>query len=221
MARIASAAAGRATGEYPYPISPAPGSLAARQIHVAGWLHRSTRPMIDAGFAPASGAAEQALSALISGDRGWSHLRVRALANGSEPLPAGDEWPHVAGLLALGAVEIGDPTTADAVRALLTPYAKLTCGIGYRTYTGPATFHLGRLAILAGDWAEAERHLVAALSQLMSRQARPWMALAQTALAQALQARGRPGDRRSAEALRAEAARTLSSLSLRMISGPT
>jgi DNA-binding SARP family transcriptional activator len=220
MTRIATAAAMRDPGaRSPYPISPAPGSLAARQIHVAGWLHRSRWPMANVGFSSSYGTAEQALTALISGDRGWPHLRVRALVTGSDPLPAGDEWPHVAGLLALGAVEIGDATTADAVRALLTPYANLTCGIGYRTYAGPVTFHLGRLAIVAGDWAEAERHLVAALSQLMSRQARPWMALAQLALAQALQARGRPGDQRSADALRAEAARTLSNLSLRPANG--
>jgi DNA-binding SARP family transcriptional activator len=195
-------------------ISPVPGSLAARQMLVAGWLRRSSWPARDNRFSSTYEAAERSLIALVDGDRGLPHLTVRALATGVEPLPSGDEWPHIVGLLALGGVELGDPTTAEALRKLLEPYAELNCGVGYRTFVGPASFHLGRLAVIVGDWDDAERHLAAALAGLATRQARPWMALAQLALAQALEARGHAGDRRRAETLRAEANWTLASLDL-------
>lgn len=184
-------------------ITPTPGSLAARQLLIARWLRRSTWPTI-AQFSRTAETAERSLTALIEGDRGWSHLAVRALATGAEPLPSGDEWAHSVGLLALGCVELGDPTTADAVRTLLLPYANLTCGVGYRSFVGPASFHLGRLAVLTGDWDEAERQLSSALPALASRQARPWLALAEQALA-----RARAGDRRPVHTLRAEANRAL------------
>jgi DNA-binding SARP family transcriptional activator len=148
---------------------------------------------------------EQALVAIAAGDRGRAHLVVRSLATGVEPLPPGDVWPHAAGLLGLAAAELGDPTTADAVRELLTPYADLTCGAGYRSFAGPMSLHLGRLAAVVGDWAEAERHFTSALRQLAARRARPWIALTHLALARALHARGRPGDRRWAAALRTDA----------------
>jgi DNA-binding SARP family transcriptional activator len=200
-------------------IAPAPGSLAVRQLVIAAWLRGEPWPATGAArpdSTPPDGqaAAERSLAALIEGDRGWAHLSVRAMATGAEPLPSGDEWPHVVGVLALAAVELGDPTTAEALRRLLTPYADLTCGVGYRTFVGPASLHLGRLAVVIGDWAEAERHLTAALAQLAGRQARPWLALAQQSLAEALQARARTGDQRWAEALRAEADRTLVTLGL-------
>jgi DNA-binding SARP family transcriptional activator len=195
-------------------IAPVPGSLAARQMIVAGWLRRSSWPAADTRFSSTYEAAERSLIALVGGDRGLPHLTVRALATGVEPLPSGDEWPHIVGLLALGGVELGDPTTAEALRTLLEPYAELNCGVGYRSFVGPASFHLGRLAVIVGDWDDAERHLTAALTGLTLRQARPWMALAQLALAQALEARGRAGDRRRAETLRAEANWTLASLDL-------
>jgi hypothetical protein len=171
-------------------IAPVPGSLAARQMIVAGWLRRSSWPAADSRFSSTYEAAERSLIALVGGDRGLPHLTVRALATGVEPLPSGDEWPHIVGLLALGGVELGDPTTAEALRTLLEPYAELNCGVGYRSFVGPASFHLGRLAVIVGDWDDAERHLTAALAGLAHRQARPWMALAQLALAQALEARG-------------------------------
>ena len=195
-------------------IAPAPGSLAARQMLVAGWLRRSPWPAAGDNSERFE-AAEWSLSALVGGDRGRPHLTLRALATGAEPLPSGDEWAHAVGLLALGAVELGDPTTADALRTLLAPYAELTCGVGYRTFVGPASFHLGRLAVVTGEWDEAERHLTAALTRLADRQARPWLALTQLALARALDGRSRGTDRRGADMLRLEANTTLAQLGLR------
>lgn len=189
----------------PEEISPAPGSVPARQMLVAAWLRAYPWAPDDACLDGPRHAADDALAALIGGDRGGAHLAVRALATGAEPLPPGDEWLHVLGVMGLVAAEVGDPTTAEAVRAMLTPYAHLNCGLGYRSFVGPASLHLGRLAIAAGDWGEAERHLTSALGVLTAKRAQPWVAVAQHALARALEARGRPSDRRSARALRAEA----------------
>src|SRR6201999_1889266 len=98
------------------------------QMLVAGWLRRSPWPA-PGDHAGRFESAERSLSALVGGDRGRPHLTLRALATGAEPLPSGDEWAHAVGLLALGAVELGDPTTADALRTLLAPYTELTCGV--------------------------------------------------------------------------------------------
>ncbi|HVK25574.1 MAG TPA: BTAD domain-containing putative transcriptional regulator [Actinokineospora sp.] len=196
-------------------LTPAAGSLAQRQMLIARWLRYGGGAIAPDQSTPGHEGAERALAAILRGDRGLPHLTVRALAINAEPLPSGDEWPHAVGVLALSAVELGDAATAEAVRGLLSPYPDLTCGVGYRTFVGTAAFHLGRLAVVVGDWDDAERQLSAALSQLAGRRARPWMALAQLALAKALDSRNKVGDRRCAQALRAEATWTLTNLGLR------
>ncbi|SDI44433.1 AAA ATPase domain-containing protein [Actinokineospora alba] len=196
-------------------IVPAPGSLAHRQMLIARWLRHGGEPIAPEQPVPHYDGAERALAAILRGDRGLPHLTVRALAINAEPMPTGDEWPHAVGVLALCAVELGDPATAEAVRNLLLPYPELTCGVGYRSFVGTAALHLGRLAVVTGDWDDAERHLSLALSQLAGRRARPWMAVAQHALAKALENRGKVGDHQCAQALRAEADWTLASLGLR------
>jgi hypothetical protein len=87
--------------------------------------------------------------------------------------------------------------------------------MGYRTFTGAATFHMGRLAAVAGDWADAERHLLSALRLHGAWRARPWVALTQSALADVLDARGRPSDREWIAGLRAEAGWLTTNLGLR------
>lgn len=196
-------------------INPQPGTVAGRQMLIARWLRAGRWP--HAGNEPTGAveAIEQSLSSLVGGERGMPHLTIRAVATGAVALPGGDDWLHAAGLLALGGVELNDPQTAEALQDRLMPYAGVTCGVGYRSYVGPVALHLGRLATVTGDWVAAERHLTSALSVLAERGARPWMALAQTSLAEALQARGRPGDRRYSEALLNEAWQTLSTVGLR------
>jgi hypothetical protein len=132
--------------------------------------------------------------------------------------PAGPEGPerlHALGIAALAACDAGDVERAAEVRALLAPYADLVCCLGYRTFAGAASFHLGRLAALAGDWGDAERHLLAALRVHSAWRARAWVALTQAALADVLDARGRPSDREWIEGLRAEAGWLTSTLGLR------
>ncbi|MFI9642518.1 BTAD domain-containing putative transcriptional regulator [Micromonospora sp. NPDC051925] len=210
-ARLAGQAVGLRQGRT---IQPAPGGLAGRQMHVAGWLRGVSWPATG-GPGGDRALAEVSLAALVAGERGRPHLTLRALATGAEPLPSGDEWLHAAGLLALGSVELGDPTTAEAARSRLLPYADLLCGVGYRSFVGPVSFHLGRLSMLLGDWASAERHLTASLSVLGGRRARPWFALTQLSLARTLRARARPGDQSWAQVLEGEARTAVAGLGLR------
>jgi hypothetical protein len=196
-------------------ISPAPGTLAERQLLVAGLLRASLWPAVAGSAETSLEAAERSLLTLADGVRGHPHLTVRAYATGAESLPTGDEWSHLMGVLALGAVELGDPTTAEALRERLAPHAGTVCGVGYRTFAGPVSFHLGRLAVVVGDWEEAETQLTAAVTWLDDRGARPWAALARQSLAQALAGRARAGDRDSARTLLAEANEALSEAGLR------
>ena len=189
-----------------------------RQLVVAGWLQgRATdtpsvpEPYEAALWASSATSAafrsvEDALIALVRGERGLGRLLVGELT--SDPrqmLPSGDGWLHAMGELSLAVVELADPTVAMDLYELLAPYATLTCGVGYRTFVGTAAFHLGRLAALGGEWAEAERHLSEALRQLTAFGAHPWIALTQHALARVLEARGRSSDLEWIAALDAEA----------------
>lgn len=200
---------------------PEPGAMADHQLVVADWLV-GRLDGVPAGD-PAAGSersgllqAETALAQLARGARGRAHMGVRELLGGGALDPGADEWLHTVGLLGFAAVEIGDPQLATDVADLLTPYASLTCGTGYRTFVGTASYHLGRLAAVAERWSDAEAHLTTALRQLAGGRGRPWIALTQHALAEVLQGRGRSSDRESIVALRSEAAHVTTELGLRL-----
>jgi hypothetical protein len=203
-------ASGAATG-----VAPLAGSQLERQMFVARWLQGDLATADPAEQEPALTTVERALVALDRGDRARARIGLLAVATGVDPLPEGDEWLHTAGLLGLGAAELGDQGIAAAVRSLLAPHAEMVCGVGYRTFVGTATFHLGRLAALTGDLAEAERHLTSALSHHTAAQARPWVVLSKHALAGVLEARGRASDRDWIDGLRSEAAWVAGRLGMR------
>jgi DNA-binding SARP family transcriptional activator len=202
------------TGPAAVGLVPAAGSQVGRQMFVARWLQGS---LVTDDPSGTEGTIERALVALGRGDRGRARVGLHAVATGADPLPDGDAWLHTAGLLGLAAAELADPAIAAAVRGLLAPHAELVCGVGYRTFVGTTTFHLGRLAALTGDLAEAERHLTAALSHHTSAQARPWVALSQHALAGVLEERGRASDRDWIAGLRSEAAWVAERLGMRRL----
>jgi tetratricopeptide (TPR) repeat protein len=124
---------------------------------------------------------------------------------------------HDLALAAIAACDSGDRSLVDDVRARLAPHADLMCGMGYRTFVGAASFHLGRLAAAAGEWAEAERHLQSALRAHNAWGARPWVALTKAALADVLDTRARPIDREWIAGLRSEAAWVTRTLGLRAL----
>jgi DNA-binding SARP family transcriptional activator len=137
------------------------------------------------------------------------------------PHPAAGAAPgaalHDLAMAALVACDSGDRGLVDDVRARLAPHADLMCGMGYRTFVGAASFHLGRLAAAAGEWAEAERHLQSALRVHNAWGARPWVALTKAALADVLDARARPIDREWIAGLRSESAWVTRTLGLRTL----
>jgi hypothetical protein len=204
---------------------PAAGAaLARRHLAVLGWMRGV--PVTGSGAVAADEvrietAASTALELVVGGERERARIAVRDLATGTRPLPAGEERLPALGALALAAADLGDPALAGPVHGLLAPYANLACGTGYRSFVGVAAFHLGRLAVVTADWAEAERHLLAALRRYSALQARPWVAFTQAVLAHVLAARGRPSDREWVAALRAESRWALTTLRLRTSVTPT
>jgi hypothetical protein len=191
--------------------------VARRHRGVLAWMLGSPAALpADPGRAEGTAAAaDTALEYLVRGDADHARLVARDLIAGVRPLPTGDELPHALGVLALVAADLKEEVLVDQVRALLAPHADLTCGIGYRTFAGVAAFHLGRLAAVTGDWADAERHMLAALRRFSALQARPWMAFTQRVLADVLEARGRPSDREWLANLRGESRWTTATLDLR------
>jgi DNA-binding SARP family transcriptional activator len=191
--------------------------VARRHRGVLAWMVGSPGALPpDPGSAegPAA-AADVALEHLVRGDADRARLVARDLVAGVRPLPTGDELLHALGVLALVAADLREGALVEPVRALLAPHADLTCGIGYRTFAGVAAFHLGRLAAVTGDWADAERHMLAALRRFSALQARPWVAFTQRVLADVLEARGRPSDREWLANLRGESNWTTATLDLR------
>jgi len=200
----------------------AAGVLARRHRAVLAWMLRSPPSVPSAADVPLSEmpdaqdtTGDAALELLVRGERDGARLLVRDMVAGVRPLPHGDERLHALGVLALVASDLRDPGLVDVVRTLLAPHADLTCGIGYRTFAGVATFHLGRLAAVSGDWADAERHMLVALRRYSGLQARPWVAFTQRVLADVLEARGRPSDREWLDALCRESRWATATLGLR------
>jgi DNA-binding SARP family transcriptional activator len=191
--------------------------VARRHRAVLAWMlgARAALPADHGSSEGRDAAADAALEHLVRGDADRARLVARDLAAGVRPLPTGDELPHALGVLALVAADLHDAALVDPVRALLAPHADMTCGIGYRTFAGVAAFHLGRLAAVTGDWADAERHMLAALRRFSALRARPWVAFTQRVLADVVEARGRPSDREWLANLRGESGWTTATLDLR------
>jgi hypothetical protein len=214
-ALVAIEEAARARGAVDGPL--AARVMARRHCTVLAWMVSSPASVpadADAPGGPGSGA-DAALELLVRGKGDEARLVARDMVAGLPPVPSGDERLHALGVLALVAADLRDPGLVDAVRSLLAAHADLTCGIGYRTFAGVAAFHLGRLAAVSGDWADAERHMLVALRRYSALQARPWVAFTQSVLADVLEARGRPSDREWLAALRGESRWATATLGLR------
>jgi hypothetical protein len=197
---------------------PAAADIVARRHRaVLAWMlgDPASVPLDDGAPDRPGATGDAALELLVRGQDDGARLVVRDMVAGVRPLPPGDERLHALGVLALVAADLRDPGLVDAARSLLAPHADLTCGIGYRTFAGVAAFHIGRLAAVSGDWADAERHMLVALRRYSALQARPWVAFTQSVLADVLEARGRPSDREWLAALRGESRWATATLGLR------
>jgi DNA-binding SARP family transcriptional activator len=185
-------------------------AVARRHRTLIAWLWADARPD------PAAGDdAGAVLSLVTSGQRARARARLRVLVEDLRRRPEDATTLSELGLASLAAHELGDAPMVADTRALLAPHADLVCCLGYRFFAGSAVLHLGRAAAAVGEWAEAERHLLAALRLHTAWRARPWVALTQEALAAVLEARGRSSDREWIAGLRSEAAWARSHLALR------
>jgi hypothetical protein len=174
--------------------------------------HRATRLARSGRFAEAWSALDGARHRAV-----LTHLWLEA--PDPVPPPPGPPGGAPGSLEALHDVALAALAGDPRARGRLAPHADLVCGLGYRTFAGAAAFHLGRLAAAAGEWAEAERHLLSALRLHTALRARPWVAWTQAALAAVLEARGRPSDREWIAGLRAEAQWVAGDLGLRPLPG--
>jgi DNA-binding SARP family transcriptional activator len=105
---------------------------------------------------------------------------------------------EVVGLVGCCAL-LGDAAAAARLHRLLLPYRGWHLGAGPMVYLGVGDHHLGMLAATAGRWADAERHLLAAMTAHRRLGAHPWLVLTRQAYAGMLRGRGRRDDLDRAE----------------------
>ena len=112
---------------------------------------------------------------------------------------SGPRWLGAAAHAAHVAAEVGDQEARDALYESLLPYSgRLALLGGANSSAGHVDHHLGRLALASGRADAAVTHLTAAESAQRVEGLLPGLARTLAALAQALQARGAPGDEEQA-----------------------
>lgn len=97
-------------------------------------------------------------------------------------MPAGVLF--VLGELSNMVVALGEPDLASIVRRRLEPHADLNCSAWMHVFGGSVSYHLGRLAVVAGAFAEARDWLEHALRRHESMRALPYVARSHLALAE-------------------------------------
>jgi tetratricopeptide (TPR) repeat protein len=113
-------------------------------------------------------------------------------------------WATVAGAV-VAVCRLGDAARAKPLYELLTPYADRVCTLGQAALYGSVAYFLGLLASTLDRTEEAVAHLHAASDRHDAIGSPPLVALAQSALAAALEARGQTGDAAQAKRLRRQA----------------
>ncbi len=100
------------------------------------------------------------------------------------------------------ALRTGDADLARVVYDIALPYADGNAVMGLINFFGTGRHHLGSLCMTLGDYDAAIANYEASLERTMVMGARPFHALTQAELAQALDSRGNEGDRERAKELR-------------------
>jgi tetratricopeptide (TPR) repeat protein len=110
---------------------------------------------------------------------------------------------------------LGDKDRAPVLYEMLLPYAEQAVVVGNSiTCNGAASRILGRLAAVLQKWEAAEAHFEHAIGLNARLTALPWLAHTQDQYAQMLLQRNRDEDVKRAQALRAAALETASSLGM-------
>jgi tetratricopeptide (TPR) repeat protein len=145
--------------------------------------------------------------------------RARVLLEAIEPEWFTDrerdfDWFTISATTAMTVEALHDVTWTKWLYPALLPYADRNCVAGQSAFLGTMEYHLGSLAVVAGDWDKAIAHLDRALDRHESIRARPFLALTQQTQARALLGRDAAGDADRARTLLRRAARTTRELNL-------
>jgi tetratricopeptide (TPR) repeat protein len=126
-------------------------------------------------------------------------------------------WWTLLTSLANATDRLRDEHWASELYTVMLPYRERNCTAGQTAFFGATSHYLGVLSAVGGRWDDAVEHLTTALERHRHMQARPFVALTEMALFDALTARGAPNDRRQARELRKQAMVTVRDLNLRGI----
>jgi hypothetical protein len=125
-------------------------------------------------------------------------------------------WAAIVGFA--GAVDlVRDREWAQVLYDLAAPYTGRNATLGVASFLGAADHWLGVLAGVAGRYAEAARHLEAALARHRDMVSRPLTALTDEAYGHLLAMRGQAADAERARRLTESAMRTADELGLAAI----
>jgi hypothetical protein len=116
-------------------------------------------------------------------------------------LPRDAAWPIAMHFASEAAVQLRAAGAAAAIRAALLPCAERSLVFTGTSCFGSAARHLGALAALLGDDAEAEAHFERGLALDARMRAVPWLTWGQIGLAGVLARRGDAAGRERADAL--------------------
>lgn len=159
----------------------------------------------------------------------WRSFLALLLAEDGRAAGAGDELERIFGeahdadpnhpaaavVAAMAVAVLGDGERAARLYEELLPDAeRVVIGGAAAVYLGPASHHLGVLAVLCDRIDEAVEHLAGAVSVSERAGALPWLARSRFELARALARRGAKGDAGRAGTLLADATRTAEELGM-------
>jgi DNA-binding SARP family transcriptional activator len=144
-----------------------------------------------------------------------SRVAFDALATSSfGAIPMDEMWLGSMSFLADTAALLGHEGGASTLYPLLMPYEDRVAVATPEISAGSVARYLGLLAMTLGRWAEADRHLEAAIAANERIGARPWLAHAQEEHARTLVARGGRNRALRAERLSLAAAATFAELGM-------
>jgi len=149
-------------------------------------------------------------------DRGREHLK-RFDVSMLQPADRRYTWWTLVASLANAIDRLRDERWARELYAVMLPYEERNCTAGQTAFFGAVAHYLGVLSAVCGRWDDAVAHFTFALERHRKMGARPFIALTETALSDALTARGAHDDRRQARQLRKDAMVTIAELDLRGI----
>jgi DNA-binding SARP family transcriptional activator len=216
-------------------LTQARGRMEAVRVYGAQlfWLRWMQGRLVEQTELVAQVVARQPDSHVFRAALAWAHAETGAMDEAMEDLEqlevrAGADfgglqrdlqwWATVAGIV-VAIHRLGDVARAKPLYELLSPYAERVCTLGQAALYGSVAYYLGLLASTLDRTDEAVAHLQAAMARHDAIGSPPLVALAQAALATALEARGQAGDAAEAKRLRRQATVVAKTLGMGALEG--